>query len=133
MIAVLESGTWETRQSRRWPRRLCCLSEHPSGAIIPCHVPNRPGQREAILWRLTPFPFAGLPVVAGDATLCHFTAPFVALYDERYEIPAQSKSRRRLALTFPDQNDNQEHECQIKCWACTVPARDYPQSFAFGA
>jgi hypothetical protein len=30
-------------------------------------------------WRLPPFPFAGLPVVAGDAALDHFVAPLIAL------------------------------------------------------
>ena len=38
--------------------------------------------------RLAPFPFAGLPVVAGDATFDHFVAPAVAYHDERGEITA---------------------------------------------
>jgi len=65
---------------------------------VPERVANQPRRREAaivhlisrlpIFWRLAPFPFAGLPVVAGDTTLNHFIAPFVACHDERDEIAA---------------------------------------------
>ena len=45
------------------------------------------------LWRLSPFPFAGLPVVAGDTALDHFVAIFVARHDKRSEI-AEAKAKR---------------------------------------
>jgi hypothetical protein len=38
--------------------------------------------------RLSPFPFAGVPIVAGDAALDHFIAPLIACDDECGEIPA---------------------------------------------
>ena len=38
--------------------------------------------------RLTPFPFAGVPVVAGDAALDHFVAPLIARHDEGSEVAA---------------------------------------------
>jgi hypothetical protein len=38
--------------------------------------------------RLSPFPFAGLPVVAGDTALDHFVAPLVACDDEGGEVAA---------------------------------------------
>ena len=91
---------------RRSPARL--LLEIEIAEILPAGVFHdegivadlfdRPGRREAvrvhsisrlpIFWRLAPFPFAGLPVVAGDTTLNHFIAPFVACHDERDEVAA---------------------------------------------
>ncbi len=64
---------------------------------------DRPGRREAarshsisrFLRRLSPFPFAGVPVVAGDAALDHFVAPFVACHDERGEITAAKAKRAK--------------------------------------
>src|SRR4029077_11421117 len=38
--------------------------------------------------RLSPFPFAGLPVVTGDTALDHFVAPPIAGHDEGSEIAA---------------------------------------------
>src|SRR4029077_19074277 len=38
--------------------------------------------------RRSPFPFAGLPVVAGDTALDHFIAPLIARHDERGEVAA---------------------------------------------
>jgi hypothetical protein len=45
--------------------------------------------------RFSPFPFAGLPVVAGDTALDHFVAPFVAYHDERGEITAAKAKRAK--------------------------------------
>ena len=39
-------------------------------------------------WRLAPFPFAALPVVASDAALDHFVAPFIACHDEAGKVAA---------------------------------------------
>jgi dienelactone hydrolase len=38
--------------------------------------------------RLSPFPFAGLPVVAGDTAFDHFVAPPIARHDEGGEVAA---------------------------------------------
>ena len=38
--------------------------------------------------RLSPFPFAGLPVVASDTALDHFVAPLIARHDEGSEVAA---------------------------------------------
>jgi hypothetical protein len=43
--------------------------------------------------RLSPFPFAGRPIVAGDAALDHFVAPLIARHDERGEIAAAEAKR----------------------------------------
>jgi hypothetical protein len=43
--------------------------------------------------RLSPFPFAGLPVVAGDAALDHFVTPLIARDDERSEVAAAEAKR----------------------------------------
>jgi hypothetical protein len=43
--------------------------------------------------QLSPFPFAGVPVVAGDAALDLFVAPFVARHDEGREIAAAKAKR----------------------------------------
>jgi hypothetical protein len=49
--------------------------------------------RLRFLWRLSPFPFAGLLIVAGNIAPNHFVAPFVARYDERNEIAAAKAKR----------------------------------------
>jgi hypothetical protein len=43
-------------------------------------------------WRLSPFPFAGLPVVAGDTALDHFVPPLITRHDEGigYQSPGQA-------------------------------------------
>jgi hypothetical protein len=46
-------------------------------------------------WRLAPFPFAGLPIVAGDTAPYHFVAPVVAYHDERNEIAAAETNRAK--------------------------------------
>jgi hypothetical protein len=49
--------------------------------------------------RLSPFPFAGLPVVAGDAALDHFVAPAVASDDEGGQVAtgeAKPAERRQM-------------------------------------
>ena len=56
-------------------------------------------------WRLAPFPFAGLPIVASDAALDHFVAPFVARQDEANEIAA---AKAKPAKGNHD-NDLQQH------------------------
>src|SRR5262249_26193382 len=43
--------------------------------------------------RLAPFPFAGVPIVAGDAALDHFVAPLVARHDEGSEEAATEAKR----------------------------------------
>ena len=43
--------------------------------------------------RLAAFPFAGVPIVAGDATLDHFVAPLVARHDEGSEVAAPEAKR----------------------------------------
>jgi hypothetical protein len=43
--------------------------------------------------RLSPFPFASLPVVAGDTALDHFFAPAVACDDEAREVSAAEANR----------------------------------------
>ena len=40
-----------------------------------------------------PIPFAGLPVVAGDAALDHFVAPMVACDNEAREVAAAEAKR----------------------------------------
>jgi putative membrane protein len=44
--------------------------------------------RLRFLWRLPPFPFAGLLIVASGTALDHFVAVFVACHDERNETAA---------------------------------------------
>jgi hypothetical protein len=64
---------------------------------------NRPRRREAadgqsisrFFRLLSPFPFAGLPVVARDVALDHFVAPFVACHNERGEIAAAKAKRAK--------------------------------------
>jgi hypothetical protein len=46
-------------------------------------------------WRLSPFPFAGRPVVAGDAALDHFVAPLIACHDEGSEVAAAEAKRAK--------------------------------------
>jgi hypothetical protein len=43
--------------------------------------------------RLSPFPSASLPVVAGDTALDHFVAPAVACDDEAREVSAAEANR----------------------------------------
>ena len=43
--------------------------------------------------RLSPFPFAGVPVVAGDVTLDHFVAPLIARQYEGSEVAAAEAKR----------------------------------------
>src|SRR5215472_16385132 len=43
-------------------------------------------------WRLAPFPFAGVPIVTGDAALDHFAAPLVARHDEGGQV-AEAKAK----------------------------------------
>jgi hypothetical protein len=45
------------------------------------------------LWRLSPFPFAGLLIVAGDTALNHFVTPFVARHDKCSENTATKAKR----------------------------------------
>ena len=63
---------------------------------------DRPGRREAgghsisrIFRRLSPFPFARLPVESSDLALDHFVAPFVACHDEGSEIAAAEAKRAK--------------------------------------
>jgi hypothetical protein len=49
--------------------------------------------------RLSPFPFAGLPVVAGNATLNHLVAPVVAREDESRQV-ATAKRPPKAATTM---------------------------------
>jgi hypothetical protein len=49
--------------------------------------------RPRFLWRLTPFPFAGLLIVASETALDHFVAIFVACYNEGNEIAAAKANR----------------------------------------
>jgi hypothetical protein len=42
---------------------------------------------------LSPFPFAGLPVVAGQTALDHFVAPLIARHDEGSDIAAAEAKR----------------------------------------
>jgi len=43
--------------------------------------------------RRAPFPFAGVPIVAGDAALDHLVAPLVARHDEGGQV-AEAKAKR---------------------------------------
>src|SRR5262249_31272284 len=43
--------------------------------------------------RVAPFPFAGVPIVAGDAALDHFVAPLVARHDEGSEVATPEAKR----------------------------------------
>jgi hypothetical protein len=62
--------------------------------MMPGGKPDGPRRREAAThrrkspWRLSPFPFASLPVVASGAALDHFVAPLIARHDEGSEIAA---------------------------------------------
>ena len=49
--------------------------------------------RFAVFRRLSPFPFAGLPVVAGDMALDHFVASLIARHDEGSEVAAAEAKR----------------------------------------
>jgi hypothetical protein len=51
------------------------------------------GVRRGLFRRLSPFPLARLPVVAGDAALNHFIAPLIARYDESSETAAPEAKR----------------------------------------
>ena len=70
---------------------------HEGGA----NVLDRPGRREAgdghsifrLFRRLSPFPLAGLPVVAGDSALDHFVAPAVACNNEGDQITTAEAKR----------------------------------------
>ena len=46
-----------------------------------------------IFRRLSPFPFARVPVVAGDMALDHFVAPLIARHDEGSEVAAAEAKR----------------------------------------
>src|SRR6266571_1949888 len=60
---------------------------------------GRPRRREAAdhwcasPWRLPPFPFAGLPVVAGNTALDHFVTPLIARHDDGSEVAAAEAKR----------------------------------------
>jgi hypothetical protein len=43
--------------------------------------------------RLSPFPFAGLPVVAGNTALDHLVPPLIARHDEGSEVAAAEAKR----------------------------------------
>ena len=47
----------------------------------------------ALVWRLTPFPFAGLPVVVSETPLNHFVPPLIARYDEGRQVAAAEAKR----------------------------------------
>jgi hypothetical protein len=74
---------------------------HP---LLSSFAAERRGRRQAtgghsmsrFFRRLPPFPFAGLPVVAGDAALDHFVAPAVASDDESGQVAtAEAKPAER--------------------------------------
>jgi hypothetical protein len=77
------------------------------------------------LWRLSPFPFAGLPVIAGDTALDHFIAPLIARHNERGEI-ATAKAKR--AKSYHD-DDLQEHlgTSRALSMQMTTPCNEYKQ------
>jgi hypothetical protein len=94
-------------------------------------VPHRPQRREAAdisifrLWRLSPFPFAGLPVVAGNAALDHFIAPLIARHDERGEI---ATAKAKPAKGDHD-DDLQQHfgTSRAISMLMTTPCNEYKQ------
>ncbi len=46
-------------------------------------------------WRLSPFPLAGLPVIAGHTTLNHFIPPVIARHDQGSEVAAAEAKRAK--------------------------------------
>src|SRR6266700_403408 len=100
--------------SARWGRRHACFRLHRHRLSDRLHafggsdgspqgITRGGGKRRGediqswlpFFWWLAPFPFAGVPVVAGDAALNHFVAPFVACHDERGEIAAAKAKRAK--------------------------------------
>src|SRR6516162_7615290 len=57
------------------------------------HFGSSDSPRRRFLRRLSPFPFAGVPVVASDAPLDHFVAPLIARHDEGSEVAAAIAKR----------------------------------------
>jgi hypothetical protein len=49
-----------------------------------------------------PFPFAGLPVIAGDAALNHFIAPLIARHDEGSEVAGAEAERADVGSRIED-------------------------------
>src|SRR5262249_29049382 len=77
-----------TRAPRRYP---------PTGsfaifAAIRLASSHFPRPRLFFRW-LSPFPFAGVPIVAGGAALDHFVPPLIARHDEGSEVAAAEKER----------------------------------------
>ena len=54
-------------------------------------------------WPLSPFPFAGRPVVVSDAALDHFVPPVIARYHEGGEVAAAEAKRVPPVVGGPEQ------------------------------
>jgi hypothetical protein len=69
----------------------------PRGLGLRAHQNGRKARRLvlALFRRLSPFPFAALPVVASDPAFDHFVSPFVACDDERGEKAATKAKRAK--------------------------------------
>ena len=63
-----------------------------------------------LAWWFSPFPFAGLFVVASDTALDHFVAEPVARHDEGDEVAAAEAKRA-------ERNHNAKLEYQFAHWA----------------
>ena len=48
--------------------------------------------------RLSPFPFAGVPIVAGDVALDHFVAPLVARHDKGGQVAEAKANAANAAM-----------------------------------
>jgi hypothetical protein len=74
------------------------LARYAQGLALGVQFLNRTGggkrrgegiqSRLPFFWRLSPFPFAGVPVVAGDAALDHFVTPPVPRHEEGSKVAA---------------------------------------------
>jgi hypothetical protein len=82
-LAAFPERFWQLGDVYRDPPRLNRL----------CQIASSHSPRPRFFRRLSPFPFAGLRIVAGDTALDHFIAPFVARHDERGENTAAKAKR----------------------------------------
>jgi hypothetical protein len=64
-----------------------------SGSLATFAAIGRASSLVGPAWRFSPFPFAGLPVVAGDTALNHFVPPLITRHDEGREVAAAEAKR----------------------------------------